>query len=441
MKNLSGQYEQHIKMMNARASEIIEQSKVDGLLIHSGRAHRLFLDDMDYLFKVNPHFKAWLPVLDSPDCWLQVNGKDKPRLILYRAVDFWHARPAEPDPFWAIHFDVVMISDLAELRNHIKADRKRHVYIGEFEQTAKDLGIVECNTPEILHFFHYHRAYKTDYEISCLREANRLAVLGHEAVKDAFYKNQSEFELTQTYLTSVSQSDYELPYQSIIAHNENAAVLHYHNRQRSAPSQIHSLLIDAGVDFHGYASDISRTYSYEKGEFAELIAALDAYQQKIIQDIKVGHSYIDLHQQMNRYIAQMMIELKFSTASVEQLIEEQVVKAFFPHGLGHLLGLQVHDMGGRLISPYLGEVPPKDVDASLRNHRLLEPKQVMTIEPGFYFIEQLLKPLRESKSREHLNWDMIERMMPYGGIRIEDNIAITDSGVENLTRTFGLNDL
>ena len=98
-------------------------------------------------------------------------------------------------------------------------------------------------------------------------------------------------------------------------------------------------------------------------------------------------------------------------------------------------------MGGKLISPYLSDVSSQKKQTAVRNHRTLEPNQVMTIEPGFYFIDQLLKPLKASKSQKHLNWDKIERMKPYGGIRIEDNIVIQKNGTENLTRTFGLNDL
>ena len=328
MQHLSGQYEQHIKTMNARAAEIIERANIDDLVIHSGSSHRLFLDDQDYPFKVNPHFKAWLPVLDSPDCWLIVDGHSKPQLILYRAVDFWHAAPAEPDALWVEQFDIVTIHHLDDLSKHLQVS-KNFMYLGEHEQQARELGITQCNADDVLHFFHYHRAYKTAYEISCLREANRIAVVGHQAVKEGFYQGQSEFELTLTYLNAVAQSDYELPYHSIIAHNENAAVLHYHHRQRQAPTNIHSLLIDAGVDFHGYASDISRTYAYESGEFSDLIAALDAYQQKIIQDIRVGDSYLDLHQKMKTYLAQFMVDCDFSIASSEQLIEESVVRFFF----------------------------------------------------------------------------------------------------------------
>jgi len=90
MDKLAPLYATHIAELNRRYADILAREQLDGLIIHSGQAHRQFLDDMNYPFKVNPHFKAWLPVLDNPNCWLLVNGRDKPTLIFYRPVDFWH---------------------------------------------------------------------------------------------------------------------------------------------------------------------------------------------------------------------------------------------------------------------------------------------------------------------------------------------------------------
>lgn len=90
MDHLAHHYHAHIAELNRRVAEIVSREALSGLVIHSGQPHRMFLDDINYPFKANPHFKAWLPVLDNPNCWLVVNGRDKPQLIFYRPVDFWH---------------------------------------------------------------------------------------------------------------------------------------------------------------------------------------------------------------------------------------------------------------------------------------------------------------------------------------------------------------
>ena len=104
------------------------------------------------------------------------------------------------------------------------------------------------------------------------------------------------------------------------------------------------------------------------------------------------------------------------------------------HEAGHLLGIQVHDVGGKQINTR-GDItaPPTDYPA-LRNTRTIEKGQVFTIEPGLYFIPQLLDPERRSSRGKLINWKLVDSLLPLGGIRIEDNVLVTASGVENLTR-------
>ena len=105
-----------------------------------------------------------------------------------------------------------------------------------------------------------------------------------------------------------------------------------------------------------------------------------------------------------------------------------------PHGIGHLLGIQVHDVGGRMKNAQ-GEIqpPPEDYPA-LRTTRMIESGQVFTVEPGLYFIPVLLNPERNTARGKLIDWEVVDAMMPLGGIRIEDNVRVTDTGVENLTR-------
>ena len=120
--------------------------------------------------------------------------------------------------------------------------------------------------------------------------------------------------------------------------------------------------------------------------------------------------------------------------SADAAYELGLSRTFMPHGLGHLLGVQTHDVGGWQTRPEGGETPPPDAHATLRLTRTIEPGMVFTIEPGLYFIPMLLSRLRTEASAREVNWPKVEAMTPCGGARIEDNVLVLEDGVRNLTR-------
>lgn len=438
MKQLETLFAQHINELNARAKIIMERENVTSLIIHSGQPHRQFLDDMDYPFKVNPQFKAWVPIIDNPNCWIIVDGVSKPTLVFYRPVDFWHKVPAEPNDFWTEAFNIVLLKKADLVAEHLPKDLSRAAYLGEHIDVAEVLNIGLCNPEELLSYFHYHRAYKTDYEMVCLREANRIAVKGHQAAKAAFLTKKSEYDIQMDYLQAIKHTENEVPYSNIVALNENAAILHYTMLEQEAPKESVSFLIDAGANCHGYASDITRTYTFEDNEFSSLIKALNTKQLELIDTIKPGMSYVDLHIGMHEMIAQLLNEFNIVRLEPASIIEKGITNTFFPHGLGHFLGLQVHDMGGFMADEKGTHVAAPDNHPFLRCTRVIEPRQVMTIEPGLYFIDSLLDDLKTTDNAEFINWEKVATFKPFGGIRIEDNIIIHQGHVENMTRDFGL---
>ena len=127
-----------------------------------------------------------------------------------------------------------------------------------------------------------------------------------------------------------------------------------------------------------------------------------------------------------------MVETEIVHCSLDEAINLSVSEFFCPHGLGHLLGIQVHDVGGLQISVSGETLNPPSNYSSLRFTRPIEKNQVFTIEPGIYFIPSLLQQLREKKAP--VNWSAIEQLLSYGGIRIEDNVRVLEDGLENLTR-------
>ena len=440
MDNLGSFFAAHIAILQSRVAEALKLQAFDALIIHSGQLKKAFLDDQTYPFKANPHFKHWLPVFDNPNCWLVVNGVDKPKLIFYRPVDFWHKVPNEPNDFWTPFFDVQLLTRAELVADLLPYDRADMAYIGEHVEVAAALGIGHCNPEHVLNYLHYHRSFKTDYEMVCLRQANKIAVVGHHAAKAAFLAGQSEFEINQSYLNAIGQGDNDVPYGNIVALNEHGAILHYSHPEmrRLAAGERRSFLIDAGANFAGYAADITRTYSAQDDLFAELIGALNRVQLASIADIKVGMRYTDLHLQMHAKIAQVLLDFKLAQGSIESLVASGVTATFFPHGLGHLLGLQVHDVAGFMQDERGTPLAPPREHSALRCTRIIEPQQVYTIEPGLYFIPELLNQLKQSPQQNVINWQGVEALLPFGGIRIEDNIIIHGQHIENMTRDLGL---
>lgn len=439
MDLLAQHYPEHIKVLNQRVAEIVSREEIAGLVIHSGRPQRQFLDDMDYPFKVNPQFKGWLPIIDNPHCWLVVNGVDKPTLIFYRPVDFWHKVADLPDAFWCEHFNIKLLTKADDIDALLPKERTSWAYIGEHSDQASQLGMSSHNPTTVMNYLHFHRTVKTEYELVCMREANRIAVTGHLAAKNAFYHGASEFDIQQAYLSAVGQTENEMPYGNIIALNENAATLHYTGLARQNPQHRHSFLIDAGAQFHGYASDITRTYSFEKNVFDELITQMDILQRDIIDMMAPNVSYVDLHLACHDKIAQLLLDFKLATGDKQGLIEQGITSVFFPHGLGHMLGLQVHDMGGFLSDEMGMHIASPSAHPFLRCTRTLAVNQVLTIEPGLYIIDSLLSELKQDKRQSQVDWEMIERLRDFGGIRIEDNVIVHYDRNENMTREAGLN--
>src|SRR5690606_30127798 len=121
-------------------------------------------------------------------------------------------------------------------------------------------------------------------------------------------------------------------------------------------------------------------------------------------------------------------------ASPEAALETGVSAAFFPHGLGHSIGLQVHDVGGFAADDAGAVIDPPDGHPFLRLTRTLAPGMVVTSEPGVYFIDMLLDKVRQGPHADSVDWDRVEAFRPYGGIRIEDDLVVTEGEPVNLTR-------
>ena len=426
-------YKQHLATLQLQAEAALARCGFDALVIASGVEKFAFLDDRPYLFQPNPHFRHWLPLNAHPNSWLVVRPGKKPLAIYYQPDDYWHVPPAAPAGEWVDQVELVVISEAEQAVAHLKQLEGRLAIVGEADAALE--GVVPNNPTGLLNILHWQRACKTPYELEQMRAASRRAAPAHLAARDAFLAGASEAEIHRAYLLAAGHTDRDLPYGNIVALNEHCAVLHYQYQDTARPAESRSFLIDAGAHVNGYASDITRTWSAGDTEFDALLSAMESAQLALVDEVRAGMDYREIHLSTHRRIAAILSDQGIVRMSAEAMVAERVTSTFFPHGIGHLLGLQVHDVGG-FMADDSGAVSPKpEGHRYLRLTRTLAPGMVVTIEPGLYFIPMLLKQLRATPQGAAVDWAKVEHLERFGGIRIEDDVACRAEGApENLTR-------
>jgi len=436
-EKLTALYPTHLDIVKSRYDEALAAAGYDSLVIGAGAEIVRFLDDQNYPFKPNPHLLQWLPLLQHPETMLLYQPGETPKLLIHQPDDFWHAPPQMPAEPWAGHFDVTALAQPEDMDIALQRMPGTVACIGEPAQWRHNPPPADCNPQGLLTHLHYYRPTRTEYEIECIRMANTLAVPAHREAEQAFRRGASEHEILLAFLAACRSTENELPYRAIIAKNAHGATLHYQRYDRD-PGPRHSLLIDAGCDCNGYASDITRTHGVSENDsdtdFLDLIAGLDEVQRGLTAQVVPGKPFIDLHAAAHTAIGALLQASGIVSTAVDDPVEAGITAAFFPHGLGHFLGLQVHEVGGSYADTSGTEIPRSARHPNLRLVRTLETGQVLTIEPGLYFIDSLLHDLRAKPVGREIDWKAIAHLKKFGGIRIEDNILVTGNGHENLTR-------
>jgi Xaa-Pro dipeptidase len=424
----------HLEVVARRTTAALQACGFSALLVHSGSLLPVFQDDRTYPFEVHAPFKVWAPLLDAPDSFLYVEPGRRPLLAFHQPQDYWYKPPAPPRGYWTRHFEILPCRDLEAARRMLPGSLGTTAYLGDTFPELASWGVAEVNPPRLIRHLDFGRAIKSPYELACLRRASLLGARGHQAAARAFRAGAAEFEIELAFLAACGLREQDLPYNPIIALNEAAAVLHYQVLQTTVPAQRHSLLIDAGAEFAGYASDITRTHSHGDADFAALIARMDRLQHSLCAGVRAGVDWREVHLQAHRLLAEVLREADIITCSADEALSSAITSVFLPHGIGHLLGLEVHDAGGFMRSPEGGDIARPEGHPYLRLTRTLEPGFVVTMEPGLYFIPQLLAAARADARASRINWPRVESLRKFGGIRIEDDIAVTAAGHENLTR-------
>lgn len=435
------QFTNHITSVTSRIEIILNEMSRDVLLLGSGSEEYFFEDDQTKPFRAFHHY-AWLCPLNRPENIVALRAGQKPTLYLFKPIDFWYDQVDITDEYWADEFAIKIFSTVDQLWQQLNLDCKQgpstsfYGPISSQQQRAK-LSNFSINETVMAARLNWERSFKTDYEISCMSEANKIAARGHRSAEKMFLDGASERQIYFGFLMMTDSVEEELPYTPIIGINEKGAVLHYREKRKYRVAN-QTLLIDAGCNVAGYASDITRSYSNQSTPevFASLIQQLNKEQIAISNSIEIGQNFAHIHEACHLAVGRVLIENKivsFNTA--EEAFAAGATETFFPHGFGHLLGLFVHDVAGHQQNKQ-GAMVTERKYKYLRSYRDVEEGLTFTVEPGIYFIDMFLEEAKKSQFKDQYNWSLIEKLKPCGGIRIEDNIAIKNGKPLNLTRQY-----
>lgn len=282
-------------------------------------------------------------------------------------------------------------------------------------------------------FIHVRRA-KDSVELSLLRRAAAATEKGFSAVRGHIRAGVSEralqIELEAEFFRNGADG---VGYATIVGSGPNAAVMHFSPSGRKI-RRGEFVLIDAGAHVDRYVIDVTRTFvtGHKPTHFQrELFSLVLEAERNAISRCLPGAEWKELHLKAAIEMTDGLIELKLMNGNAESLVEQGAHTLFFPHGLGHLVGLGVRDASGR----YPGR--PKDESPALRNLRMdlpLAVGYVTTVEPGLYFIPAILNdPKRRRKYRQSVDWRRVDNCLGCGGVRLEDNVLVTENGPEVLT--------
>ncbi|KAF0683475.1 Aste57867_24509 [Aphanomyces stellatus] len=446
-------HREHREKLMDRMQALPSLSPLSSVVLHGGAELSEYDTDTTVPFQQESMFQ-YLFGVKEPDCAgvLDLTSRKSflfvPRLSAEWALWCGDRHPLE---WFRSHYGVDEVHFVDELASVLAARGTQTLYLlhgvnldsGLTTQTTSDFPGIEQFTVDksALHNELVEcRVIKTEKELDLLRWVNRLSSTAHIEVMKTIVPGMVEFHAESTFLHSCySKGGARFhAYTCICGSGHNASALHYGHAGAPNDKVLNDgdiFLNDMGADYHGYASDITCTFPVN-GVFSEdqkfiyngVLKAHDA----VIAAMKPGVEWTDMHLLSQRVLTEHLLAGGlFQNGSVDELMKAEITAYFYPHGLGHLMGLDVHDVGG-----YLPGVKRTDTRMlrKLRCGRTLEKNMVITVEPGCYFIEgQLEELLSDPATAKYVNHDVLARFRGFGGVRIESDIIITEEGAENMS--------
>jgi len=283
------------------------------------------------------------------------------------------------------------------------------------------------------------RTTKTDKELDVMRYICRVSAEAHKEVMKSIKPGYMEYQMESLFRHYIytTYGCRNVAYTCICGSGENSAILHYGHAGAPNSRTIQDgdiVMFDMGGEYHCYCADISRSFP-ANGKFTpiqkEIYNSVLAAQRAVIQTVRAGVNWADMHKLAYSVICEKLKEYSFLQGDIQEMLDNDIPSLFMPHGLGHFLGLEVHDVGGY---PHGTDRSNKPGYKNLRANRVLKSNMILTVEPGIYFIRHLLEPaLQNPNVNRFLNVDKIRQNLDFGGVRIEDDVLILDNGCEILS--------
>lgn len=349
----------------------------------------------------------------------------------------WSGMPLLPEEALK-KYDVDEVKYAADLEKVVGAlaEAKYTIHTTDHNKWNKRvLHLLTEQDPDFFHALDEARLIKDWYEIELMRHASAITDKCHLAVMLAtpIESNETHIHAEFMYHALRQGSKYQL-YDPICCSGPNCSTLHYVKNDDEIDNK-RSVLIDAGAEWSCYASDVTRCFPIN-GDWTEehltIYNLVLDMQRKTMEMIKPGAHWDEIHLTAHRVMIKEFLRLGIfkKEYSEEEIFESSISARFFPHGLGHVLGMDTHDVGGR---PDYNDPDPKL--RYLRLRRELKEGMVLTDEPGVYFSPFLLKDvLEDPKKAKYINKDVLDKYWYIGGVRIEDDLLITKDGFENFTK-------
>ncbi|SCU98119.1 LAMI_0F13102g1_1 [Lachancea mirantina] len=392
-------------------------------------------------FRQNRYF-FYLSGVNIPGSSLIFNLSSGKLSLFLPDIDYddvmWSGMPASPEEALET-FDVDEVLYSSELENYLITLKK------SFEIFTTDLDNIKSPTtrsllhpsdPDLFYALDEARLTKDWYEVQLLKKAAQVTDKCHFAVMSAtpIEKKENHLQAEFTY-HAIRQGSKVQGYDPICCSGPGCSTLHYVKNDQDLDGK-HSVLIDAGAEWNNYTADVTRCFPIN-GKFTkehrQVYDAVLDMQTQVMRKIKPGVLWDDLHLLAHRVLIRHFLNLGIfkSDYTEDEIFDRKASLCFFPHGLGHLLGLDTHDVGG---NPNYND--PDPLLQYLRLRRPLLEGMVITNEPGIYFNTFLVEEYLEKHPErlEVVDRSVMQRYMYVGGVRIEDDVLITSSGVENFTK-------
>ena len=427
------------KLQRKKLFSLFDDEQENVIYIKGAELMYRYQTDFEFPFRQESNF-WYLTGVDEPDYHMILDLKTETYYLFAPKRDehygVWHGRIKSKDDIQTLYepnelrYDNQLLTVLKEIDPKVIycLNEEQAEYLEDLDRSFS------VDSESLTDAITFCRTIKTEDELDQMREAARVNNIAHRKVMEVVKPGMYEYELKAVFDYHQVQRGLLFPaYSGIHAAGANSAILHYtENSSRVNNGDLY--LIDAGYEYEGYASDITRTYP-ANGRFTDDQAAV--YQtvlnalNTVIEMVEPGVKMEDLHMKAAEIILKGLKQMGLVKGTIEELMENDIFALFFPHGLGHFLGLDTHDVGGY----------PKGVERIdrpgirfLRARRKLQAGMVITIEPGLYFIPALLKKaFDDEKKAGFLDAGKLEGFFEFGGVRIEDNLVVTEDGYENLT--------